>query len=68
MSNKATSVCVCVCVRESSELSSNFAILHTFKMMLLIKSSLKSVFKHLEAAKPDYEEKERNRNDESVRS
>lgn len=64
MSNTASSVCVC----ESSELSANFAILQTFKMMLLINSSLKSAFKHLDAAKPDYEEKEEHRNDESIRS
>jgi hypothetical protein len=37
-------------------------------MMLLIKRSLKSAFKHLDAAKPDYEEKGKHRNDESVRS
>ena len=49
MSNTTTSVCVL----ESSELSANFAILQTFKMMLLINRSLKSAFKHLDAAKPD---------------
>jgi hypothetical protein len=37
-------------------------------MMLLINRSLKSALKHLDAVKPDYEEKEKHRNDESIRS